>query len=140
MTTIDRASFERDVMMNIALQDISLDVSDTSGNRPVLVALDSDLLEDVLKRAARIGGYANVFSTDGTQVRLAALIESSCALDPASAIDMATGPTSERPGAGATWGMFLDTISASGTPILVALPEHGAARPTATRPRALTFA
>ncbi|TLF75798.1 hypothetical protein [Nocardia cyriacigeorgica] len=103
-------AFRREVNFNLAmgaLADYELPVTGVDGSCPVVVALEDEALSTLLGRIRAVGGYANLFVRGDGTVRMASVIDESCALVDASD-DMT--PYGERPDPNATVGMFLDWV------------------------------
>lgn len=90
-----------------ALADHELPVTSDDGDHLVVVALAEEPLSMLLGRLRAVGGYANLFVKGPRGVRMVSVIKDDYAIgDPD---DDMTRPT-ERPGANATVGMFLDYL------------------------------
>lgn len=90
-----------------ALADQELPVTSDDGDHLVVVALVEEPLSILLGRLRAVGGYANVFVKGQWGVRMVSVIKDDCAIgDP----DDDMTPPTERPGANATVGMFLDYL------------------------------
>lgn len=105
-------AFRNSINFHLALGDLAeeeLPVVDANGRHPVVAALEGERLAVVLRRIENVGGYANVFVRKDDAVALLAFIDSSCAIDSASAEDLSSDGS--RPGPDATVGMFLDYLA-----------------------------
>ncbi len=99
--------FRLDVMTNVATGALKLDVVDTVGRTPVVVALDEEQLATLMLRVANIGGYANVFSRGPGGVRQVSVIRAESSLYERDADDM----TTDMPSGAVTIGAFLDYVA-----------------------------
>lgn len=102
--------FRREVNLNLAvgaLADYDLPVTADDGGRPVVCAIESEPLSTMFGRLRAVGGYANVFVQGVDGVRMASVIDHRSALMEPSDDMTAEG---ERPGPGATVGMFMDWV------------------------------
>lgn len=104
MTAIEE--FRVEVLMNLATGDFPLDIVDERGEMPVVVALDEEPLEVLMRRVANTGGYANVFAKGEHAIRQASVLRRESALYEADADDM----TVEAPAGHVTVGAFLDYV------------------------------
>ncbi|WP_139327413.1 hypothetical protein [Microbacterium sp. RURRCA19A] len=110
MSELDK--FRNSINFNLALGELShedLPVVDNDGKHPVVAALVGEDLPVLLRRVRNVGGYANVFVSDGATVRMLAFIDASCAIGASDAEDLATDGS--RPSADATVGMFLEYLA-----------------------------
>jgi hypothetical protein len=113
--------FRLDVMMNLSTGEIPLNVVDVDGRRPVIAALESELLSTLMHRVHAIGGYANVFVSDGgDRVRQVSVIRGESAFF----ADVADDMVAEAPSGIVHVGTFLD---------YVATQEHGVMVPAILR-------
>lgn len=55
------ASFRKRIIRGISMKMIDAPITDPLGSRPVLVVDEHDLVSDVLVKAGRTGGFANLF-------------------------------------------------------------------------------
>lgn len=103
-------AFRAEVDWNLAcgaLADHELPVTSDDGDHLVIVALAEEPLSILLGRLRAVGGYANLFVKGSGGVRKVSVIKDDCAIgDP----DDDMTPPTERPGADATVGMFLDYL------------------------------
>lgn len=133
----DRAArldeLRRYVNLNLArgvFSDTELEVVDVDGHAPVVVALDEERLEVVLRRIQNAGGYANVFVAGAEHIRRASFIDARSAVTEAGA-DTLTGDL--RPSGQTTIGMFLDytEMHPEGVILPMSLAPDGVHKPVA---------
>jgi hypothetical protein len=127
--------FRQEVNWNLAcgpIADADLPVVGVDGDRPVVVALETELLSTLLGRLRAVGGFANLFvrSAKPKRVRMAAVIDQrSAIIEP----DEDMTPPADRPGATATVGMFLDYVEQRPRGVALALISGDANRPALAR-------
>lgn len=126
-------AFRRDVNLSLAvgeLADVDLEVVNSEGKSPVVVALDEERLEVVLRRVQNAGGFANLFVKGPGVVRRASFIDARSALGEAGADDL-TG--AQRPSGQTTIGMFLDyaALHDEGVNLPLSLAPDGEHKPVA---------
>lgn len=125
--------FTTEVMWNFGVRDLTLDVIDDQGKRPIIPAIENEMLGAVMRRVMMLsGGYGNVFVRGKHAVRQVSFIPSESALYADEAEDM----TSEPPAAIVTIGAFLDYLETqrSGVNIPALLPIPTGARASNVRP------
>ncbi|WP_119697057.1 hypothetical protein [Microbacterium halotolerans] len=130
--------FRAQVIFNIAVHDIPIDVTDTQGEMPVVVALDDERASVLMQRVQAVGGSATVFTRGESHVRMFVVIDERCALGSDGADDM-TG--TERPSPNATVGMLLDYLGQR--PEGIRIPsklEPETRRASLSQPRDVAFA
>lgn len=125
--------FRREINLNLAvgaLSDTTLEVVDVNGESPVVVALDEERLEVVLRRIQDAGGYANLFVKGEGHVRRASFIDTRSALGADAAEDL-TGAM--EPSGRSTIGMFLDfaELHPGGVKLPMSLAPVGGREPVA---------
>lgn len=128
--------FRTEVMINVGLGMIDLDVVDTAGRHPVVVALESESIAVLMRRVSQIGNFANVFVGGGEQIRLVNVLPAESAIFEHEADDM----TSEPPRGNVTVGTFLDYLETQqhGVRVPALLPSSEVS--TIARPREVSFA
>ena len=118
LSELDR--FWTEVLVNLADQDITLDITDSNGECPVVVALDEERLAVLMRRVEGVGGFANVFSRGKRLVRQVSVLRASDALFEAEAENM----TAEPPSGDVSVGAFLDYVETQKRGVVIpALPN-----------------
>ncbi|GAA2865762.1 hypothetical protein [Microbacterium arabinogalactanolyticum] len=118
LTDLDK--FRIELMLNLSTSDISLNVVGVDGRRPVIAALETELLATLMHRVHAVGGYANIFVSGKSRVRQVSAVRGESALFSDVAEDM----ISEAPSGVVHVGTFLD---------YVATQEHGVMVPAILR-------
>lgn len=128
--------FRTEVMINVGLGMIDLEVVDTSGDHPVVVALANESMATLMRRVANVGSFANVFVRGDGQVCLVNVLPSESAIFEDTAEDM----TAEPPQGQVTVGAFLDylKIRQHGVRLPALLPSTAIS--TIEKPREVSFA
>lgn len=108
MTVQDQLDeFRKALNRSIACGDLRLPVVDNNGSMQVVAALDVEPLSTLLGRLRAVGGFANLFVKSEHFVRQVSVIDSTCAV---AIPDDDLTSEGDRPGPGATVGMFLDYV------------------------------
>lgn len=128
--------FRTEVMTNVGLGMINLDIVDTAGQHPVVVALESESVAVLMRRVAQIGNFANVFVGGSHQIRLVNVMPSESAIFEHEADDM----TGEPPRGNVMVGAFLDYLQTQkhGVRVPALLPSSEVS--TIANPREVSFA
>lgn len=126
-------AFRRQVDWNLAcgsLAEYVLPVTSDDGGSPVVVAFESERLSVLLGRIRAVGGFANLFVSGDSGVRMASVIGDAFAI--ADTDDRLTGD--DAPGANATVGMFLDYVGRHprGVTVSAAVGQQACARDART--------
>lgn len=127
-------AFRRELNYDLAcgtLADVDLPVTGADGGCPIVVALEDESLSIVLGRLRSVGGFANLFVRGGGRVRMASVIDETCAIADLDDYMTAKG---ERPDPSATVGMFLDWVERNPNGVTISAAIGHPARARDARP------